>query len=127
MKLFLPCLLALALLLSSCGGKNANVAKIGEANKSIAAGDFEKGIALLEVLGKEAPADTAVIHARVEGYMKYATFLMYESPLAPKQKYSTALKMYRSAVKLDPTNDVAKKNIAVIEGIYRQLGRPIPD
>ncbi|MCX6136686.1 MAG: hypothetical protein NTV54_04220 [Ignavibacteriales bacterium] len=127
MKLLFPCSIVVALLLGSCGGKHENTAKITEANNLMTSGDFEKGIAVLDGLGKEAPADTAVLHARVAGYMKYATFLMYESPLPPKQKYSTALKMYRSAVKLDPTNKVAKENIATIEGIYQQMGRPIPD
>lgn len=127
MKLLFPCSIVLALLLTGCGGKNENVAKIGEANKTIAAGDFDKGIALLDALGKDAPADTTVLRARIDAYMNYATFLMYESPLPPKQKYSTALKMYRFAVKLDPTNKVAKENIATIEGIYQQMGRPIPD
>ena len=127
MKWMFTCALAVVLLIVGCGKNGADAAKIAEANKTIAAGEFEKGIAQLDALGKEAPADTSVTHARADSYMKYATFLMYESPLPPKQKYSTALKMYRAAVKLDPANDVAKKNIAIIEGIYQQMGRPIPD
>jgi hypothetical protein len=126
MKLFLPIVLVAALVFGGCSGKNSDAAKIADAGKAIDAGEFEKGVALLDALGKDNPGDPAVKKARVDGYMKYANHLMFASNLPPKQKYSTALKMYRNVVALDPTNEEAKKNAGMIEGIYTQMGRPIP-
>jgi hypothetical protein len=52
---------------------------------------------------------------------------MYNSPMSPKEKYPKALALYREVVKLDPTNDQAKNAVDMIESIYRQMGRPIPE
>ena len=44
----------------------------------------------------------------------------------PRVKYPGALKAYREVLKYDKTNAKAKQNIATIEGIYKSMGRPIP-
>ena len=51
---------------------------------------------------------------------------MYESSLPPKEKYPAALKQYRFVATIDPSNAEAKQNISLVEGIYSQMGRPIP-
>jgi tetratricopeptide (TPR) repeat protein len=51
---------------------------------------------------------------------------MYEESLPPFQKYPAALRQFRAALKFDPENKKAKQNIATIEGIYKSMGRPIP-
>jgi len=43
-----------------------------------------------------------------------------------KKKYPSALRQYRLVATIDPANAEAKQNINLIEGIYNQMGRPIP-
>jgi len=51
---------------------------------------------------------------------------MNDAATPPRVKYPVALRTYRSALKLDKDNVKAKQNIATIEGIYKSMGRPIP-
>ncbi len=124
-KLMLFSVLSLAFA-AGCGEKKADPAKIDEATKLIAAKDFDKGIAMIDDLGKASPSDELVKKAQVDGHLKYANFLMYESLLPPKEKYPSALRQYRLVASIDPSNGEAKDNIKLIEGIYNQMGRPIP-
>jgi tetratricopeptide (TPR) repeat protein len=109
-----------------CGGKKADPAQIQKANEAVAKGDFENGITVLDSLAKESPNDDALKQARADAHMKYGDYLMYDSPLPPHQKYPGALKQYRIVALLDPSNQQAKQNITMIESIYNQMGRPIP-
>ncbi len=111
---------------AGCSEKKADPAKIDEATKFIADKNFEKGIALVDDLGKSNPNDELVKKAQIDAHMKYANFLMYESVLPPKEKYPSALRQYRLVAAIDPGNAEAKENINMIEGIYNQMGRPIP-
>ena len=111
---------------AGCGEKKADPAKIDEATKLIAAKDFEKGIAMIDEMGKSSPSDQLVKKAQIDAHLKYANYFMYESTLPPKEKYPSALREYRFVATIDPTNDDAKQNINLIEGIYNQMGRPIP-
>ena len=45
---------------------------------------------------------------------------------APRLKYRAALGDFRRALMLDPANAKAKENAAFIEGIYKSMGRPVP-
>ncbi|MEO6694078.1 MAG: tetratricopeptide repeat protein [Ignavibacteria bacterium] len=53
-------------------------------------------------------------------------YLMFEANLPAREKYRPALKYYRKALELDPTNIEAMKNKKQIEDIYEQMGMPIP-
>lgn len=55
------------------------------------------------------------------------TVTMTCDALSPKEKYPEALRMYREALALDPENGEALRNKELIEGIYEQMGRPIPE
>ena len=59
--------------------------------------------------------------------VRLGTATMYADSLDNKVKYRKALEFYREALKLDPTNKEAKNNKDMIEGIYKQMGRPIPN
>jgi hypothetical protein len=111
---------------AGCGEKKADPAKIDEAVKLIAAKDFDKGLPMIDDLGKASPNDELVKKAQVDSHLKYANFLMYESLLPPKEKYPSALRQYKLVATIDPNNAEAKENINLIEGIYNQMGRPIP-
>ncbi len=122
---FIIVFLSLATLIG-CSEKKADPAQIQKANDAIAQGNFEGGVATLDSLAKESPNDDALKRARADAHMKYANYLMYDSPLPPHQKYPGALKQYRVVVSLDPANQEAKQDINMIESIYQQMGRPIP-
>jgi hypothetical protein len=126
-KTFMAYAMLFLLFAAGCGEKKADPAKVDEAAKLIANKDFEKGIALIDDLGKSSPSDELVKKEQVDAHMKYANFLMYESTLPPKEKYPSALRQYRLVVSIDPTNSEAKENVNLIEGIYNQMGRPIPE
>jgi hypothetical protein len=115
------------LLVASCGEKKADPSKIEEAGKFVTNKDFEKGIAMLDEMGKSSPHDELLKKAQVIAHIKYGNYLMYESPLPPKEKYPSALRQYRMAAAIEPTNAEAKQNINLIEGIYSQMGRTIPN
>ncbi len=44
-----------------------------------------------------------------------------------KVKYPDALRLFREALKVDPANADAQKNEDLIESIYKQMKRPIPN
>ena len=114
------------LFVTGCGERKADPAKIEEATKLVANKDFEKGVAMLDELGNASPNDEPLKKAQIDAHLKYANYLMYESTLLPKEKYPLALLQYRFVATIDPTNAEAKQNIDLIEGIYSQMGRPIP-
>lgn len=51
---------------------------------------------------------------------------MLDEGIAPRTRYPEALKQYRTALKLDPTNAKAKENIKLIEDVYKKMGKPVP-
>jgi len=52
--------------------------------------------------------------------------LMMDNALGPRLKYRQALTAFRQALKLNPNHKQAKADKDMIEGIYKQMGRPIP-
>jgi DNA segregation ATPase FtsK/SpoIIIE-like protein len=53
--------------------------------------------------------------------------LMNDPNLPANVKYRAALTEFRAALKAVPDHAEAKEHIALIEGIYQSLGRPVPD
>ena len=58
--------------------------------------------------------------------MAKADAFMNDDSAPPRIRYTTALRAYRETLKYDPANKKAQENIATIEGIYKQMGRPVP-
>ena len=125
MKIFLP-LLFIMLIFVGCAEKKVDVAQLTKANELVAAGNFEQGVATLDELAKTSPNDDALKQARIEGHLIFERYFMFNDSLPPKQKYGPALKEYRAVVAIDPKNSDAQNSIALIEGIYKEMGRPIP-
>jgi hypothetical protein len=73
------------------------------------------------------PSDTAAKKAYTDAMFQNAEYYMYTSPAPPNQKYPKALALYRQVLKLEPDNVRAKESAEIIEGIYRQMGRPVPE
>lgn len=98
---------------------------IAEAKKKIADKKFDEAITQLEVAYKAKPTP-ALKTALVDANMSKADAFMANDSVPPRVKYTTALKAYREVLKYDPQNKKAKSNVDTIEGIYKSMGRPIP-
>ncbi len=51
---------------------------------------------------------------------------MLDQSIPPRTRYPEALRLYRQALALDPKNKVALEDRKTIEGVYKQMGRPVP-
>ncbi|WP_321473865.1 tetratricopeptide repeat protein [uncultured Paludibaculum sp.] len=100
--------------------------KVTEAEAKVKAGKFEEAFALLDPLHKANPKDAEVNKVLAEAHLKYGDSFMYNESLPPRQKYRPALKQYREVLNYDAANKDAKTKIGMIEGIYKQMGMPIP-
>ena len=86
---------------------------------------FEEAIQLLE--GAYSRSKTpALKQALAEAHVAHGNFFMYNESLPPFQKYPSALRQFRKALEYDKDNKKALANIATIEGIYKSMGRPVP-
>lgn len=92
---------------------------MGSASTLTPTPQLDSKIAALEKSGKDKKALAAVYAER--GYER-----MTDNNAAPRLKYRAALGDFRRALKLDPANTKAKQNVALIEGIYKSMGRPVP-
>ena len=98
---------------------------IDSAHKKIAEKKYDEAIAELETSYKAKP-QPEVKNALVEANLAKADAFMNDQTAPPRIRYTTALRAYRATLKYDPQNKKAQENIATIEGIYKQMGRPIP-
>ena len=87
---------------------------------------FEEAVAVLDPANKAAPKDLAVKAALVDALLGNGDAYMYNEKLPPFKKYPAALKSYRRVLEFDKSNQRAKDNVAMIEGIYKSMGRPVP-
>ncbi len=74
----------------------------------------------------EAEATDATKKAFVETSMELANYLTFDAPLAPREKYRPALKLYNKVLEIEPENEKAKETKKVIEDIYASMGMPVP-
>lgn len=100
--------------------------KVAEAQAKVKAGKFEEAIAVLGPAHKANPKDAEVSKALAETHLKYGDSFMYNEQLPPRQKYRPALKQYREVLTIDPAHKDAGAKVKLIEGIYKQMGMPIP-
>jgi hypothetical protein len=96
-----------------------------EARKMIADKKWDEGIAQLDKAYKSTPS-AEVKKALADAHLAKADFFMNDQATPPRVKYPTALREYRNVLKYDKENAKAKQNIATIEGIYKSMGRPVP-
>jgi hypothetical protein len=119
--------LALTLILTV--GLAAQASKtIADADAKLKAGDADAAITLLDAElkkgnAKDAPAlKTALAKAHFAAGDKS----MNDEKLPPFRKYPAALRSFRKTLEYDKNHAKAKENIATIEGIYKSMGRPVP-
>jgi tetratricopeptide (TPR) repeat protein len=100
-------------------------ATVDQAKKLIAEKKYDEAISQLETAYKAKP-QPEVKKTLAEAYLAKGDSFMYNDNVPPRMKYPTALKAYREVLKYDANNKKAKDNVTTIEGIYKQMGRPIP-
>jgi len=100
--------------------------KVTDAEAKVKAGKFEEALAVLDPLYKANPKHAEVSKALVNAHLKYGDSFMYNESLPPRQKYAPALRQYRAVIAVDPSNKDAQTKIKLIEDIYKQMGRPVP-
>jgi tetratricopeptide (TPR) repeat protein len=87
---------------------------------------YDEAIALLTKAHTANPKSAELTKALADAHLADADAMMADESLPPNRKYPSALREYRKVLELDKTNQKAKGNIDQIEGIYKQMGRPIP-
>ena len=96
---------------------------VEDAQKLLKDGKYDEAIALLEKADQKQPATTKGL---VQAHMAKADFFMTNDQVAPRIKYTTALHEYRKVLVYDKANKKALDNVKLIEDIYKQMGRPVP-
>jgi tetratricopeptide (TPR) repeat protein len=99
---------------------------VQEAKKLVTAKKYDEAIATLEKAQKAHPKALDVQKGLAETHLAQADSFMYNDALPPRMKYPQALRAYRKVLQYDKTNKKAQEGIASIEGIYKSMGRPIP-
>ncbi len=86
---------------------------------------YDEAIKVLDEAGEKVKAGTKN-QALSDAHVLVGNSAMYDDSLPPFKKYPTALREFRKALKFDKDNKKAQANIDQIEGIYKSMGRPIP-
>ena len=115
----------LACIFAVAGVLAAADAVVDGARKQIAAKKYDEAIAQLEAAHKAKPR-AEVKTALADAYLAKGDSFMYNDALPPRMKYPTALRAYREVLKYDKDNKKARTGIDTIEGIYKSMGRPVP-
>jgi tetratricopeptide (TPR) repeat protein len=100
---------------------------VEKAKKDLAAKNYDAAVSALEAAHKKNPKSAEVKTALVDALLAKADSFMYNESLPPRMKYPPALRTYREVLKYDKANKKAQQNIATIEGIYKSMGRPVPE
>ena len=87
---------------------------------------YSEAIELLDKAHTANPKSTEITKALADAHLAAADSYMADAALPPMRKYPSALRAYRKVLEFDKNNQKAKENVAQIEAIYKQMGRPIP-
>lgn len=104
----------------------ANLKELQRSDASPASPIWDRNVEKWEKAVKDDPKDENAKAELALAYYLKGQAVMNQPKLRPNLKYPYALKMYRAALKLDPGLMLPKEDIALIEGIYKRMGRPIP-
>lgn len=86
----------------------------------------EAKLTTLEAKLAKKPTDAKLKLETAEANYQVGHTMMLNPELPPRVKYRGALKKYRRALELNPKHAKAAKDRDLIEGIYKQMGMPIP-
>lgn len=140
MRSYLPILVASLIIAAGCSESKAPVVTVPAQPAPGAAPSPQEGGVTANDLSKAetnykkekaaytaAPNDAAAKSKYVAATVAFGDANMMSDTLDRKVKYKEALKYYREALSVDPKNEPAKKSKELIESIYKQMGRPIPE
>ncbi len=80
-----------------------------------------------ETAYKQDPKDDKLKAAYVDATYNYGHAAMEDGQKDPRVMYRAALALYRRALKVDPKHQPSLADKNMIESIYQQMGRPIPE
>lgn len=86
-----------------------------------------KAVQTLELAHEKSPGDAGALAKLIAAKTEYGVKLMEDGTVPPMMKYRPALKAFKEVLALDPGNKEASARKAVIEDIYRSMGRPVPE
>ena len=109
---------------SSHGGGAAPAAGGGSDRSLVDTAELDARIKKAAEKAKASGASAADKKAAADAYLERAN--VYWSAGQPRL-YKYALADFRQVLKYDPDNDEARQKIDTIEGIYQNMGRPIPE
>jgi tetratricopeptide (TPR) repeat protein len=98
---------------------------VEQAKKKITDKKYDEAITQLEGAYK-AKQSPEVKKALADANMAKGDAFMNDESVPPRVKYPTALRAYREVLKYEKDNKKAQSQIATIEGIYKSMGRPVP-
>jgi tetratricopeptide (TPR) repeat protein len=82
----------------------------------------------LDLLGNADQNDPQVMQLKRDTHLLYGLWLTYSADsVQMSERMGGALRHFRRVLQLDPGNSRAQAEIEQIEGIYTQMGRPIPE
>ena len=105
----------------------ADPAVVTQAKKQIAEKKYDAAITALEAAAKTSPKSAEIKATLADALLAKADSIMFDDSLPPRTKYPDALRTYRKVLTVDKDNKKAQSNISTIEGIYRSMGRPVPE
>jgi hypothetical protein len=123
--------IALSLALGLCAAMPAATALAAGAKapaKSAAGGAKYDEAKLKELEAKLAktPKNAKLKSEVAEAHFQVGHAMMVNDSLPPRVKYPGALKHFRHALALNPKHTKAAEERKMIEDIYKQMGRPVP-
>ena len=104
----------------------ADAKLLKDAGDKLKAKKYDEALTLLDPAFKKTPNDAALAKALADAHLQYGDFYLNNSAMPPFQKYPNALRQYRQVLAYDKTNTDAQGKIKLIEGIYKSMGRPVP-
>lgn len=88
---------------------------------------YEKKMLAAEAQLKKNPKNPAAKKAYVEAAYAYGHATMLDrGKLTPPVQYRAALGLYNKALAVDPGHKPSRSDKELIEGIYKQMGMPVP-
>jgi tetratricopeptide (TPR) repeat protein len=140
---FIPVLFSLFFLISSCGNPESDpdtdsYPEVESAETDISGLPLQQQIQVLidrdqyeealEILRNADQENPQVKQLQRDAHLLYGLWLTYSADTVQmSERMGGALRHYRRVLELDPENTRAKVEIDQIEGIYEQMGRPIPE
>lgn len=89
---------------------------------------YEEALGILRESVGDPEESEALKSLTIRTHLAYASYLTHEADhLGMGERMADALRHFRRVVELDPDNSQAQTHIDLIEGIYEQMDRDIPE